>query len=171
MWIYGYVTVTTNAVMLPCCVYNKRKHLCFDVSLTNDWVDVLGSILSKSTDTGTLSRHSKAGQWPLAVHILTNHRTHLPNTCQPVGWRGAEAWGSRWCVCVSVCVKRTELAESGLTQSDGWVWCLWVQRCELCLCHWMRTRRMSHGWSWCWKEKPQVSFYNCQTGHSVALLH
>lgn len=72
---------------------------------------------------------------------------------------------------VCLCVKRTQLAESGLTQSDGWVWCLWVQRYELCLCHWMRTRRMSHGWSWCWKEKPQVSFYNCQTDHSVARLH
>lgn len=57
-------------------------------SLTDDWVDVLRCVLSKRTDTGTFSWHSKAGQRPLAVHILTNHRAHLPNTSQSVEGRG-----------------------------------------------------------------------------------
>lgn len=53
--------------------------------LTNDRVDILGRILSKSTDAGTLSWNSETGQWPLAIHILTNHWAHLSNTSQSVG--------------------------------------------------------------------------------------
>lgn len=56
--------------------------------LTDDGVDVLGRVLSKSADAGTFSWHSKAGKWPLAVHILTNHRAHLPNTSQSVWGKG-----------------------------------------------------------------------------------
>lgn len=55
------------------------------VCLTNDGVDVLGRVFSKSADAGTLGRHREAGQRPLAVHVLTNHGANLANTGQSVG--------------------------------------------------------------------------------------
>lgn len=53
--------------------------------------------------------------------------------------------------------------EAGLTPSGGSVWCPWVQRCERCLCRWRHTGTMSHGWSWCWREKTK------QTGRMIVI--
>lgn len=119
--------------------------------LTDDRVDILGRVFSKSTDTGALSRHGKAGQWPLAVHVLTNHRAHLPNTRESAGGRGKKTTKTLNSS-LELKVKSEEKTEVGLTQSGGSVWCLWVRRCELCLCRWRHTGTTSHGWSWCWKK-------------------
>lgn len=48
-------------------------------------IDILGSISTKGADACGLSRHSKAGQAPLRVHVLPNHRSHFAHTSQPVG--------------------------------------------------------------------------------------
>lgn len=60
--------------------------------LTDDRVHVLGRVFSKSAYAGALSRHSEAGQRPLAVHVLTNHRAHLPDTGQAAGERERDAF-------------------------------------------------------------------------------
>lgn len=124
-------------IRLCACVFKLMDFL------TNDRVDILGCILSKSTDAGALSWHSETGQWPLAVHILTNHWPYLSNASQSVDWK--KLYAKKHLKIHDAFGRRV------LTLSAGSVWCLSVQRCEQCLCHWRRTGRRSHDWSLYWR--------------------
>lgn len=50
------------------------------IKLTNDRVDIFGSVFPKGTNASTFSWHSKTGQRPLTVHILSND---WPNFSHP----------------------------------------------------------------------------------------
>lgn len=54
--------------------YSPReiKGLLTENWLTNDRVDIFGSVFSKGTNASTFSWHSKASQRPLTVYILSN---------------------------------------------------------------------------------------------------
>lgn len=123
------------------------------VSLTNDRVDVLGRIFSKSTDTGTLGRHGEAGQRPLAVHVLANHGAHLADTGQSaVAKEEKKTLTPRYNWEVELSDGIPELPRV-LTLNAGSAWCLSVQRCAQCPCRWRHTGRRSRGWSWCCGEQ------------------